>query len=88
MLTFPTAVYALCVFTCLSCTALLIRTYVRNRTKLLLWSALGFIGLSINNLVLLLDLAILPSIDLFAFRQLAALSAVSVLLYGFIWEVD
>jgi hydrogenase/urease accessory protein HupE len=82
------AVYVLCAATCLGCTVLLIRAYARSRTALLLWSALGFVGLSINNLLLVLDLVFLPDVDLLIARQLAALSAVAVLLYGFIWKVD
>jgi len=88
MPTFPTAVYTLCVLTSLGCTILLIRTYAHNRTKLLLWTALGFVGLSLNNLALLLDLVVFPAVDLIALRQLAALGAVILLLYGFVWEVD
>jgi uncharacterized membrane protein len=88
MLGFPSAVYLLCVATSLACTALLIRTYLQNRTPLLLWSALGFIGLSINNFFLFIDLIVFPEVDLAILRQLTALAGLSVLLYGFIWEVD
>jgi len=88
MPTFPTLVYVLCVMTSLLCTLLLVRTYLRNRTALLLWSALGFVGLTINNFVLLVDVVILPDVDLLMLRQVSALGALAVLLYGFVWEVD
>lgn len=88
MLSFASVIYLLCAATSLACTTLLIRAYVGNRTTLLLWSALGFVGLSINNLFLFLDTVILPDIDLLLIRQFSALGALAVLLYGFIWEVD
>jgi hypothetical protein len=88
MPTFPFIVYALCLASSLACTGLLIRSYARNGTTLLLWCALGFVGLSVNNLFLFLDLALFAEIDFRMVRHLSALAAVAVLLYGFIWEVD
>ncbi len=82
------AIYLLCAATSLGCTTLLVRAYRRNRTALLLWSALGFVGLSVNNFFLFLDTVILPDVDLLIVRQLSALIALAVLLYGFIFEVD
>lgn len=88
MTSFPVFVYLMCVASCLACTGLLIRSYARNRTKLLLWSALGFVGLSVNNLFLFLDAIVFSDIDLLPHRLLAAFAAIAVLLYGFIWEAD
>ncbi|MBM3546226.1 MAG: hypothetical protein FJX54_04695 [Alphaproteobacteria bacterium] len=87
MLTFPVLVYLMCVASSLACTGLLIRSYRRNRTALLLWSALGFVALSFNNLFLFVD-AVVPDIDFLMARHLSALAAIVILLYGFIWEVD
>jgi hypothetical protein len=87
-MTFPVLVYLMCVASALACTGLLIRSYARNRTALLLWSAIGFVGLSANNLFLFLDAVVFPDIDFLLARQLSALAAIAVLLYGFIWEVD
>lgn len=81
-------IYLLCAATSLGCTVLLVRAYLGNRTALLMWSALGFVGLSVNNLFLCLDTVIFPDIDLLAARHLSALAALAVLLYGFIFEVD
>jgi hypothetical protein len=68
---------------------LLIRSYMQNRTRLLLWSALCFVGLAVNNLLLFIDVVILPTtIDLLPLRHLSSLAAVSILLYGFIWETE
>jgi hypothetical protein len=66
-----------------------VRSYLNNRTKLLLWSAICFVLLALNNLFLFIDLAVLPTIaDLGLLRAVLGLSAVSALLYGFIWELD
>jgi hypothetical protein len=88
MTTFPVLVYLLCVAGSLACTGLLVRSYLHTRTALLLWSAAGFVFLSANNFFLFLDLVVFPDIDFLIWRQLSALAAVAVLLYGFIWEVD
>jgi hypothetical protein len=88
MLSFPVIVYLLCMASSLACTGLLIRSYMRTRTALLLWSAIGFVGLSLNNLLLFSDLVLLPGVDLRMLRHVSSLGAVAVLLYGFIWEID
>ena len=55
----------------------------------MLWSALCFVGLAINNLLLFVDLVVLsPEISLVPWRQATTVVALSVLLYGFIWEAD
>ena len=88
MLTFKLVLYLLAVLTCLSCTILLVRYYMRTRVRLLLWSALCFVGLTINNFFLFIDLVIGPATDLRPVRLLAALMGMLFLLYGFIWEVE
>jgi len=82
-------VYVLCVITSFVSMLLLLRSYRRSGSRLLLWSALAFVALAINNLLLFIDMLILPpDISLLAVRDIAALVAVGVLLYGFIWEID
>ena len=81
-------VFLLCLITSAACAALLVRSYLRTRTRLLLWSAVCFVLLAGNNLFVVLDVLLLPSVELLPFRQLASLSAISVLLVGFIWEAD
>ncbi len=82
-------VYLLCMATSMVCLLLLIRAYQRSGVKLLLWSALCFVGLALNNLLLFVDVVILPtSIDLMPLRHLTSLGAIGVLLYGFIWESE
>jgi Family of unknown function (DUF5985) len=80
-------IYLLCVITSLLCAYLLARAYRRGKTRLLIWSALCFALLAINNLVLAADVLLLPDIDLSLLQILTSLSAVCVLLYAFIWEM-
>lgn len=82
----PTLVYLLCLATSLGCAALLIRSYLRSRSPLLFWTALGFVFLALNNLALVADMLIYPNADLAALRQAPALLAIGVMIYGFIRE--
>ena len=79
-------IYLMCVATSLLCAYLLARAYRRGRTKLLIWSALCFALLAVNNLVVAIDVLLLPTIDLTVLRLATSLAAIVVLLYGFIWE--
>ena len=81
-----TAVYLLCVLTSAFCAGLLTREYRRTGARLLLWSALSFIGWAVNNALVFLDLVVFPAVDLSAARAFAALAASSLLLYGLIWD--
>jgi hypothetical protein len=81
-------IYAICLLASFACTGLLYRGYRRTGMRLLLWSALCFVFLSINNTLLLLH-AFLPScIDLRIYRAASSLLAVTVLLAGFLWEME
>ena len=82
------AVYALCAITSIVCAGLLWRGYVRSTTRLLFWACLCFVGFAVNNVLLFVDLILLPRIDLFWWRTLPALIGVSLLLYGLIWEAE
>lgn len=87
-MTWATAVYFLCFLASASCSFLLVRSYLHNRTKLLLWSAICFVFLALNNLFLVLDLVFFPEVDFGLTRPLFSIAAVSTILYGFIWELD
>ena len=81
-------VYLLCLLTSAACAWLLVRSYLKSRTKLLLWSAACFVMLALNNLFVVADVVILPSYDLTLLRSLSALAGVGLLLYGFVSELD
>lgn len=82
------AIYLLCLLTSTACTVLLFRGYSRNGFPLLFWSGVCFVFLSANNLLVYLDVLILPDLDLRLLRLASNLVAVTVLLYGFLWEVE
>jgi hypothetical protein len=84
----PSLVYSLCLLAGGVCAFLLLSTWWRSRTRLLFWTAMGFVALAVNNLFLVADLVLFPSIDLWPWRQAASAVAVGVLLYGFIWEAE
>lgn len=80
--------YTLCIFTSLACAVFLFRAAVQRRSRLLFWSALCFVGLTISNVILFLDIVIFPTIDLRPVRLIASLGGMLFLLYAFIWEVE
>lgn len=82
-------VYVLCFLTSAAVAFLLLRAYARSRHRILFWSGLGFVGLTVNNAMLIVDLMIVPtSIDLSIARQLPALLGLGLMLYGMIWDDD
>ena len=80
--------YSLAVLSSLLCTVLLFRAYARRRIRLLMWSAVCFTALTVNNVVLFLDLVVFPEVDLRLLRLVPALIGMVCLLYGFVWDVD
>jgi hypothetical protein len=85
---FPAAVYVLCFLTSSACAWLLARNYRRTGTRLLMWSAACFALLALNNAVVFIDAVVLPDVDLSVARLSFSLAAVSVLLFGFIRDLD
>lgn len=81
-------VYMLCALTSLACAILLLRGYRRTRVGLLLWSGLCFAGFALNNVLLVVDVRILPAQDLSLLRTLPSLIGVGLLLYGLVWGTD
>jgi hypothetical protein len=84
----PTAVYLLCLVTSAICATLLLRSYRASRSKLLLYTAMGFGFLAVNNLFLVGDMVVFPNVNLWFWRQAASVAGVAVLLYGFTFEVE
>jgi hypothetical protein len=84
----PAIIYLLCMATSAICAVLLGRTYHRTRSRLLLWTALSFALLALNNLFLVLDMLVFLKADLWPLRAISFQAALLVLLYGFIWESD
>ena len=86
--TFPAVVYILCFLTSSACAWLLGRSYLRSRTRLLLWSSASFVLLAGNNLLLVLDLLVFLDVNLRTGRLLLSLAAVCVLIFGFVWDLE
>jgi hypothetical protein len=80
-------IYSLCALTSLACLVLLWRSYAATRSRLLFWSALCFLFLAGNNVLLVIDKVVTSvEVDLTYWRLGAGLAAVLLLLYGLIWE--
>lgn len=81
-------IYALCALTAAAAAALLLRAYLRTRFRLLLWSGLCFAGLTVSNVLLVLDRIVFQSTDLAIWRLSASFVAVLLLVGGLILEGD
>ena len=79
-------VYILCALTSLSCAVLLLRGYMRTRARMLFWSGLCFSFFALNNIFLVIDLTVLPMVDLSVLRTTTGVIGVVLLIYGFIMD--
>jgi hypothetical protein len=85
---FPAIVYILCFLTSAACAWLLGRSYRSTHMRLLMWSSVCFGFLAANNLLLVVDLLVVPSLDLRLARLVLALAAVVALIWGFVWQLE
>ena len=79
-------VYILCAVTSLSCALIVFRNYRHHPSRLLLLSTLCFVGLAVNTIILVIDLIVLPDVDLRLARTLVAYVSILAFLLGLIWE--
>jgi len=70
------------------CAVLLLRAYRDVKKRLLFWSGMCFAGLTAANALLIIDLAVVPEMDLYRWRLGAAAFSMLLLLYGLIFESD
>lgn len=82
------ALYIATCLTTLLCAILLLRAYFAVGRRLLLWSGLCFIGLTASNLLVITDLVLFPTIDLYSYRLASETVAMALLLYGLIWDTQ
>lgn len=82
-------VYFLCALTSVACATFLFRGFRKSHSRLLLWSSLSFGLLAFNNIVLFVDVILLPNLDFggIYLRNASGALAGSLLLFGLIWEV-
>jgi hypothetical protein len=81
-----TLIYFLCAGTSAACAALLLRGYSKTQVSLLFWSGLCFVGLSLGNILLVVDLVFVPQASLLVIRDVITLTSLAVLIYGLVWE--
>jgi hypothetical protein len=70
------------------CAVLLLRAYLNVRQRLLLWSGLCFAGLTFSNLLIFVDLLMVPDVNLYSVRLGIAAASMLLLVYGLIFESD
>ena len=83
-----TLIYTLCALTSIVTAVLLLRSYQKTRVGLLLWSGLCFMGLTVSNVLLVLDRVVYPDVDLSIPRLTSAFVGLLLLVYGLVWESD
>jgi hypothetical protein len=79
-------IFAACAVTAMLSAWLLLRAYHRGGPRLLLWSGLCFSGLTLNNLLLVLDKTVYASADLSVPRLVVALVSLCLLVGGMVME--
>ncbi|MBX3470005.1 MAG: hypothetical protein KF878_24270 [Planctomycetes bacterium] len=82
------AVYLLGSILSALCAVMLLRGYARTGHRLLLWTCLCFLGLTLNNAILFVDMVLVPATNLSIVRLVPALVGLTLLLYGLIWEAE
>lgn len=76
--------YFLCFAVSTTCAVMLLRSWARTRVALLLWSGIGFTGIALNNLLLVIDNSI--AADLSAWRSLPTLIGLVIFIWGLTGE--
>jgi hypothetical protein len=80
-------VYILCAATSFLSAFLLYRGYLRTHNRLLFWSSFCFAGFFLNNLLVFVDLVIVPvELSLAIPRIVPAMLGLAGLLFGLVWE--
>jgi len=79
-------VYSLGTLCSFVCAVLLLRGYKQGQQRLLLWSGLCFIGLTLNNVLVFIDLVLVPDVDLHLARWTVTSLALSLQVFGLVWE--
>lgn len=79
-------VYILCAVLSMACAAALLISYRRTQARLLLWTGLGFLGIGVNNVLVVFDLMVFVEHDFSWVRGITTLAGMCCLLYGLIWD--
>jgi len=77
-------VYVSCALVALACSVLLLRGHRNSGARLLFWSGLCFAGLTVTNVIVFVDLVLVPELDLSLWRNLTTLVGVGFLVFGLV----
>lgn len=77
-----------CALTYIGCAVLLLKNYFQSRAKLAFWGCVFFVCYALNNIVLFIDLDLLPSVDLSPYRDALSLIGLVAMIFGLIKEGD
>ena len=81
----PEATYVICTITSLASAALMLRSMRGSGGRLLLWGAVFFLGMALNNVALLINA--MTDADLSIAPNIVMLVSIAALLYGLIWDM-
>lgn len=79
-------VYILCALASSGCALLLFRSYKQTGARLLFWTCACFTCMALTNILLFIDLVVVPDFNLLLLRNSVNLMGLGLLLYGLIWE--
>ncbi len=80
-------VFTLCAIASVFVAYLLARAYRQRPSKILFWSAICFGGLALNNVILFVDLVLMPeNITYSLLRNWIIVGSVGSLVYGLVWD--
>lgn len=81
------AVYLLCALTSILCAVMLLKAFRKSKARLLFWTCIGFAGIAINNILLVVDMIVFPEITtILDWRTLPAVICMTIMIYGLIIE--
>ena len=81
-------IYVLCFLSSLAASGLLMRAYFATHQRILLWTGLGFVFICLNNLLLIVDLLVIPDTDMSPIRHVTTLVGASLIVFGLVWDHD
>jgi hypothetical protein len=79
-------IYLVSAGTSIACSFLLWRAWRAKGVRLLFWSALCFLGLALDNVLLYFDLVHFPDVYMYEAPMIVGLISIGLLLFGLIWD--
>lgn len=80
-------IFSLCALASIFVAYLLAKAYRQRPSQILFWSAICFGGLALNNIVLFIDLVLMPAeITYGLVRNGIIVASIGSLVYGLVWD--